>query len=216
MKIDQLNNFTSDKINDLLESRFGQRIDLTNESTDNLHAFQHAMARELAEMESSIGFNRSMNNPKFVENRLILDLINRAIAEKKGRDHDDDGDIDSDDYMAGRDKAIKKAMGKDDEEETEEGMDDKRKPGEPTIHLNYHRASDKEFLLKYGMSKKDYAKKRDKMLNFAAGVSKAKEDAKVKTVRGNMVDIEDPDKPGQTTTIETTKTDLDVDDAGEI
>ena len=35
------------------------------------------------------------------------------VREKKGKDHDGDGDIDSDDYMAAKDKAIKKAMGKD-------------------------------------------------------------------------------------------------------
>jgi len=35
------------------------------------------------------------------------------IDEKKGKDHDKDGDIDGDDYMASKDKAIKKAMGKD-------------------------------------------------------------------------------------------------------
>ena len=34
------------------------------------------------------------------------------IDEKKGKDLDGDGDIDGDDYMAARDKAIKKAMGK--------------------------------------------------------------------------------------------------------
>ena len=35
-----------------------------------------------------------------------------GVSEKKGKDHDGDGDIDSDDYMAAKDKAIKKAMGK--------------------------------------------------------------------------------------------------------
>jgi len=35
------------------------------------------------------------------------------VHEKQGKDHDGDGDIDSDDYMAAKDKAIKKAMGKD-------------------------------------------------------------------------------------------------------
>jgi hypothetical protein len=35
------------------------------------------------------------------------------MGEKKGTDHDGDGDIDGDDYMAAKDKAIKKAMGKD-------------------------------------------------------------------------------------------------------
>jgi hypothetical protein len=38
------------------------------------------------------------------------------MNEAKGKDHDDDGDIDSDDYMAAKDKAIKKAMGNDDDE----------------------------------------------------------------------------------------------------
>lgn len=35
------------------------------------------------------------------------------LSEAKGKDHDGDGDIDGDDYMAAKDKAIKKAMGKD-------------------------------------------------------------------------------------------------------
>ena len=162
MKIDQFTHYTSDKINDVLESRFGARIDLSTESLDNLQAFQHAVSRELEEMQHRLGFNKSMQNPKFVENRMILDLISRAIDEKKGKDHDGDGDIDSDDYLKSRDIAIKKAMGK--------KVDNKDK----------------------------------------------KEDAKVKMVRGNKIDIEDPDKPGQTTTIDTTQADVDVDNAGEI
>ena len=38
------------------------------------------------------------------------------MNEAGGKDHDDDGDVDSDDYMAAKDKAIKKAMGKGDKE----------------------------------------------------------------------------------------------------
>lgn len=44
------------------------------------------------------------------------------MGEKK--DHDKDGDIDSDDYMMARDKAIDKAMGKDSEEETSDNAED--------------------------------------------------------------------------------------------
>ena len=130
MKIDQFTNFTADKINDLLESRFGQSIDLSTESLDNLQAFQHAIARELEEMQHRIGFNKSMQNPKFVENRLILDLIKKAIDEKKGKDHDGDGDIDSDDYLKSRDIAIKKAMGKkvDDKDKKEDAKVKRTKP----------------------------------------------------------------------------------------
>ena len=42
-----------------------------------------------------------------------------SMEEKQGKDHDGDGDIDSDDYMAAKDKAIKKAMGKDVDEDQE-------------------------------------------------------------------------------------------------
>ena len=35
-----------------------------------------------------------------------------GVSEKKGKDHDGDGDIDGDDYKHAKDKAIKKAMGK--------------------------------------------------------------------------------------------------------
>ncbi len=35
----------------------------------------------------------------------------KNLPEADGKDHDDDGDVDSDDYMAAKDKAIKKAMG---------------------------------------------------------------------------------------------------------
>ena len=37
------------------------------------------------------------------------------LEEKKGKDHDGDGDIDGDDYKAAKDKAIKNAMGKDEQ-----------------------------------------------------------------------------------------------------
>lgn len=38
-----------------------------------------------------------------------------SVNEKKGKDHDGDGDVDGDDYMHAKDKAIKKAMGKDEQ-----------------------------------------------------------------------------------------------------
>lgn len=125
MKIDQLNNFTAEKVNELLASRFGQRIDLSEENLDNLSAFQNAIARELSEVESNIGFNKAMQHPKYVENKLILDLIVKAI--------------------------------------------DERQVGEDLP-------------------------------------------AKVKRISGTKIDIEDPDEPGITKTVDTGETDVDVDD----
>jgi len=42
-----------------------------------------------------------------------FDIFHKGMSEKKGKDHDGDGDVDKDDYMAAKDKAIKNAMGKD-------------------------------------------------------------------------------------------------------
>ena len=41
----------------------------------------------------------------------VRKLNEEEIDEKKGKDHDGDGDVDKDDYMAAKDKAIKKATG---------------------------------------------------------------------------------------------------------
>jgi|11BtaG_2_1085332.scaffolds.fasta_scaffold00384_9 hypothetical protein len=43
----------------------------------------------------------------------MIDAYDEGIEEKKGKDHDGDGDVDKDDYMAAKDAAIKKSMGKD-------------------------------------------------------------------------------------------------------
>ena len=46
---------------------------------------------------------------EYLETQLMVE----NLEEAKGKDHDGDGDVDKDDYMAAKDKAIKKAMGKD-------------------------------------------------------------------------------------------------------
>ena len=196
MKIDQLNNFTTESINDILESRFGARIDLSEETVDTLTIFQAAVKKELDEMTSSIGFNRSMQNPTFVENRLVFDLIANAIKEKKGKDHDGDGDIDSDDYMASKDKAIKKAMGNDDEE-TDEGITGNV---QKAIMIAKKMGGDMTAAVK---EIEKIAKGLSDEPSVRGALKSANEDAKIKAIRGQKVDIEDPEKPGQVKTVDT-------------
>ena len=72
------------------------------------------------EAEELIADLRATDDDDFDKNitNLMVKAFNiklKGVSEKKGKDHDGDGDVDGDDYMAAKDKAIKKAMGKDDE-----------------------------------------------------------------------------------------------------
>ncbi len=66
------------------------------------------------------------------------------MGEKKGTEHDGDGDIDGDDYMAAKDKAIKKAMGKDESyamKRMQQAHDQDRRAGQKST---YDKAKEKQ------------------------------------------------------------------------
>ena len=52
-----------------------------------------------------------LSKKKKITNKTPVDMVaEEPVEEGKKKDHDGDGDIDSDDYMAAKDKAIKKSM----------------------------------------------------------------------------------------------------------
>ena len=71
------------------------------------------MARELAMNHHDAGQDQDNFVKSFMAAYKEGGYMTDEMEEKKGTDHDGDGDIDGDDYMAAKDKAIKKAMGKD-------------------------------------------------------------------------------------------------------
>jgi len=78
-------------------------VEATKKNTvDTFNGMKKADLREgIVEKAMSKGYSKEQ-----VEEALA------RLKEKKGKDHDGDGDIDSDDYLAAKDQAIKKAMGK--------------------------------------------------------------------------------------------------------
>ena len=94
-----------------------------------------------------VGILRDPKHPLHGETKKEYGIVERdkarGLFEKKGKDHDGDGDIDGDDYMAAKDKAIKKAMGKkvdedagEDEHMVHELIGDLFAPGNARYHLD--------------------------------------------------------------------------------
>ena len=99
------------KINEALDTLYGFKVYDTID-IKKLYDVKKDLKTKLAELESSLPFNTANSNAKYMKHVLLAEAIENMIEAKK-KDHDKDGDIDSDDYLAARDKAIKKAMGKD-------------------------------------------------------------------------------------------------------
>ena len=104
------------KINEALDTLYGFRVYDTID-IKKLYDVKKDLKTKLAELEASLPFNTANSDPKYMKHVLLAEAIDNMIEAKK-KDHDKDGDIDSDDYMAARDKAIKKAMGKDKKDES--------------------------------------------------------------------------------------------------
>ncbi len=101
------------KINEALDTLYGFRVYDTID-IKKLYDVKKDLKTKLKELEATLPFNTANSNAKYMKHVLLAEAIENMIEAKK-KDHDKDGDIDSDDYMAARDKAIKKAMGKDKE-----------------------------------------------------------------------------------------------------
>ena len=120
------------KINEALDTLYGFRVYDTID-IKKLYDVKKDLKTKLAELEASLPFNTANTDPKYMKHVLLAEAIDNMIEAKK-KDHDKDGDIDSDDYLAARDKAIKKAMGKDKkEEDVKEELTDKQKKLPPAL-----------------------------------------------------------------------------------
>ena len=94
----------------IMES-FGQVV--TSGNPNSFAALSGQVIKDMmAEKEEKLPMDEMEDEGTAVSYSDTMQEKKEDMDEGKGKDHDGDGDIDSDDYLAARDKAIKKAMGK--------------------------------------------------------------------------------------------------------
>lgn len=97
-------NWANDIINDYIEMIKTQGFDKVQAGIERAN-----FEPEIPEMPESKETDHDVEE----DAELTILKRNAGMKETKGKDHDGDGDVDSDDYMAAKDKAIKKAMSED-------------------------------------------------------------------------------------------------------
>ena len=165
------------KINEALDTLYGFRVYDTID-IKKLYDVKKDLKTKLAELEASLPFNTANTDPRYMKHVLLAEAIDQMIEAKK-KDHDKDGDIDSDDYLAARDKAIKKAMGKDKKEESvKEELTDKQKKLPPALQ--------KAIAKKQGDKPKD--KVEEKVTSLKALLEQEVEKAEIVIAAKSLVD----------------------------
>tara|TARA_B100002019_G_scaffold41032_1_gene34335 strand:- start:889 stop:1791 length:903 start_codon:yes stop_codon:yes gene_type:complete len=165
------------KINEALDTLYGFKVYDTID-IKKLYDAKKDLKTKLKELEASLPFNTANSDPKYMKHVLLAEAIDQMIEAKK-KDHDKDGDIDSDDYLAARDKAIKKAMGKDKKEESvKEELTDKQKKLPPALQ--------KAIAKKQGDKPKD--KVEEKVTSLKALLEQEVEKAEIVIAAKSLVD----------------------------
>ena len=124
---------TAAMLNESLAQKYGTKIKLESFTLEQLEDARNKLRTQLRDIETNESFN-SVQSEAYQKSKPFLDVLNKAISEaekKAAKDYDEDGKIEtpSQEYKGSKDKAIKKAMGKEAEKKNEsvikEGEEDK-------------------------------------------------------------------------------------------
>ena len=75
MQIDNIDYFSSSRLSKIIEERFGQSINLNELEDATLETFKGSVVNSIKGFESAMAFNSNASNPKYLENKLLLDAI---------------------------------------------------------------------------------------------------------------------------------------------
>ena len=82
MKIDNIDYFSSEKLQKVIEQRFGQSINISDLSDSTLNLFQESVQDSVDKFEHSVGYTKLSTNPTYLENKILLDYITKEQEKR--------------------------------------------------------------------------------------------------------------------------------------
>ena len=65
MRVDNLSNYTSNRLSEIIEQRFGQKVELDTLDDGTLDMFKDSVVGSMKQFESAMAFNTQSQNPKY-------------------------------------------------------------------------------------------------------------------------------------------------------
>lgn len=82
MRLDNIDFYSSEKLQQVIAQRFGQDIPLSDISDDALNIFKMSVNESIKNFERSMGFNKNSSNQYYMENKILLDFINKEQEKR--------------------------------------------------------------------------------------------------------------------------------------
>ena len=82
MRLDNIDFYSSDKLQQLIAERFGQNIYLNQLDDQSLDIFKNSIHESIKSFERSMGFNKTSTNKNYMENKILLDYITKEQEKR--------------------------------------------------------------------------------------------------------------------------------------
>jgi hypothetical protein len=84
MKLDQLNaQITADTVNEKFAQIFGEKVNLNSFTTEQLENTKEKVLGKLSQIQNAISFDKLSDSEDYQKQRMLLDLLDRALEERK-------------------------------------------------------------------------------------------------------------------------------------
>ncbi len=94
MKLEQLRaQITAEKVNDKFAQIFGEKVSLNNFTTEQLSSTRDKVIGKLSQIQNALSFDSLNDSEDYQKQRMLLDLLDKAIEERQTNEGGDAHDI---------------------------------------------------------------------------------------------------------------------------